>query len=540
MKKRIALLMALMLLMTSFLVACGGNEAAPATEGTEATEPAEGAEATEGEATEVAMDEDQYINSFINMWPNTFDPGTGSDMYGNTILLNVLEPLIRMDEKEDGTTFYSPAGAESWEISEDGLVYTFKIRQGNKWDDGTEVTANDYAFAIRRNADPATASPFANLLYLVKNGAAVNSGEMAVEELGVATPDDYTLEITLENPTGYFLDICLNRIFFPQRQDYVEQYGDQYSTDIGNIPMCGPYVIEDMTINNEINLAKNENYWNAENVKNDSVHLAILSDANTINNALMTGELDYASVGDPKWQQQLTDSGEYNLLKRFDPWTGYFMMNYSEGSNVANNKITRAIAAVLNRQEVIDNAWNGTPVPAWSLVPPAVKSAGLDFNSEDGGQAKRLIDEIEDPKALFEEGVKELGGDPANYTIRLLGSDPSEQGRISIEGVQQQIQNGLGCTVEASQSDWNAFINNIEAGDFDIAWLAWGADFNDPSNFLETAYSKTAAYPTGWVNEKFDTLIEQAQAETDPEARRDLLLQAEEILIYEDAAIVPI
>lgn len=539
MKKLLVLLLALTMI---FVVACGNTEENNATTGkTEQTET----DGTETEGTETAdagekMDDDQYINTFINMWPKTFDPATGSDMYGNTIITNVLEPLIRMDEDESGNTPYIAAGAESWDLSDDGLTYTFKIRNNNKWDDGTPVTAKDYAFGIRRSADPKTASPYANLIYLIKNGVQVNEGSLPVEELGVETPDDNTLVITLENPCGYFLDLCMNRVFYPQREDYVTQYGDQYSTDIGNIPMCGPFVIQDMTINNEINLVKNDNFWNAENVKPSRVHIAILSDANTINNALMTGELDYASVGDPKWQQQFIDSGEYNLLKRTDPWTGYFMMNFGEKSNVRNTKITRAIAAVLDRQEVIDNAWNGTPVPAWSFVPPQIKAAGLDFNNEGEGPAKKLKEDIKDPKALFQEGVKELGGDPNSYKIVLLGSDPSEQGRIAVEAFQQQIENALGCIVEASNSDWNAFTNQLEAGDYDIAWLAWGADFNDPSNFLETAYSKTAAYKTDWVNEKYDALIEKAQKTVDPEERKNALLEAENILIYEDAAIVPI
>lgn len=537
MNKRLLALIVAALMAITLLTACGKkDEEKPAEETTTSAEENKETETkdTETEAKE-EMDADQYINTFMDQWPNTYDPSTGSDTYGNGVILNVLEPLIRFNEDH-----YEPAGAESWDIAEDGLTYTFHIRKGNKWDDGKEVTAQDYAFGIKRSADNKTASPYGNLLYPLLNGREVNAGEKEVSELGVETPDDYTLVLKLATPTPYFLDLVLQRVYFPQREDYVEKYGDQYSTDLGNIPMCGPFLIDNMMINSEINYVKNPNFWNAENVKLERVHVAVLSDVNTVNNALMTGEIDYSGVGDPKVRAELEQTGEYNVLKRQNPWTGYFMMNYGEKSNVANNKITRAIAAVLDRQEVIDNAWNGTPVPAYSFVAPVMQCQGKEFNKDGEGPAKRLMEDIKDPKALFEEGVKELGKDPQGYVVRILGSDNSDSGRIAIEAFQQQIEKGLGCKVDAENLDWNAFVNIVKSGDFDIAWAGWGADYNDPSNLLETVYSKAPAYNIGWHNEKFDSLLEEAGKIVDPDKRVELLREAENILIYEDAAIIPI
>ena len=148
----------------------------------------------------------------------------------------------------------------------------------------------DSAYAIRRSAAPETACPFANLVYLVKNGEAVNKGEKPVEELGVETPDDYTLKVTLENECPYYLDTVTQRVYFPQRKDMVEALGDQYgASEVENIPVCGPFKIADMTINNEIVYEKNEDFWNAANVKLQRVNAQILNDPNTINNALLTG-----------------------------------------------------------------------------------------------------------------------------------------------------------------------------------------------------------------------------------------------------------
>lgn len=499
------------------------------------------ADADTTETADAEADEDQFINTFMNEWPNTFDPSTSDDFYGTGVLINTLEPLVRVDEDENGNPVHVPAGAESWEVSDDGLVYTFHIRQGMKWSDGKELNAQDYAFGIRRSAAPETACPYLNLIELIKNGKEVSKSGKPIEELGVETPDDYTLKITLESECAYFMDTVTQRIYFPQRQDMVEALGDQYgSAEVDHIPYCGPFKITDMTINNEIVYEKNENYWNAENVKLQKINVQILNDPNTINNALLTGELDYAGVGDPKWQAQLAETGEYTRVTNLKPWTGYWLMNFNEGSNVANTKITRAIAAVVDREQIIETAWNGNPVAAYSFVPPTVRIQGEEFNKEGEGPALDLKNDIKDPKALFEEGCKELGKDPATLTIKLMGSDISNEGRIAIEGFQQQIEKALGCKVEASNHEWNDFTNRIKANDYDIAWLAWGADFNDPSNFLETNYSKTRAYPTAWTNEKFDKLIEEARASLDAKKRAELLHEAERILIYEDAALVPI
>lgn len=538
--KKITVIFMALMLSVSMLYGCSKDDKKPEdSQNTENTTSEETNTEENKETTEtVEKDDDQYINTFIGQYFNTLDPSTGSDVYGNGVLLNTIEPLVRFDE-QDGKGVYVPAGAESWDISEDGLTYTFHIRD-NKWSDGQPVTSKDYAYGIRRSTDKTTGSPFANLTYYVKNGQKVNAGELPMEELGVETPDDKTLVITLESPCPYFIDIVMQRVFFPQREDKVKEYGDLYATDDEHFIACGPFQIESTVINNEINYIKNPNYWNADNVSLERVHVSILAEANTIYNALETGELDYASVGDPKWQAKFKDNPDYTYLKRVDPWTGYFQMNFKESSRVANTKITRAIGAVLNRQSVIDTAWNGTPIPAYNFVPPVISCGGLEFNKENEGPALDLINDIKDPKALFEEGVKELGKDPANYTIRLLGSDPSSAGRIAIENFQNQIETALGCKVEATNQEWNAFSNILKSGDYDIAWLAWSADFNDPSNFLETMYSKAPAYDTGWVNEKFDSLIEQARSESDPNKRVEMLREAERILIYDDAALLPI
>lgn len=500
--------------------------------------------------TDGEPDADQYMNTFDSAQPNTLDPAKGDDMYGSTILLNILEPLVRIKDVEGqmGSIEYFPAGAESWDVSEDGLTYTFHVREGNMWNDGTPVTAKDYEYGILRGVDPRTACPFANILYYIKGAHEVNTTKLADGEepdfskVAVKATDDKTLEITLEEPTPYFIDLVVTRVFFPQKKDWVEKYGDTYSTSPETAPQCGPFILKDWVINSEQNYVKNENYWDKDNVKLSKYKVSIIKDSNTIYNALKAGQIDYAGVGDPKWKGQFLDNPDYYNTVRANPDTTYFMFNCNEGANTVNAKIRKAISISLDRQGLIDACYNGVPTAAFDFVPPAVTCQGLEFNKLGEGWVSKLMEENPDPKALFEEGVKEAGlGDPSGITIKLMGSDTSQEGRTSGEFVQQCLEEALGCKVEVDNQDWSQFINIVKTGEgWDIAWLAWGADFNDPSNFLETIHSKTAAYPTGYKNEEFDKLLDEAKTEQDPEKRCQLLHDAEKIALYDDAAITPV
>ncbi len=557
-KKFLALLLVLVMAI-SVLASCkpadkpaDADKPAETTEGKE--EGKEEAPAETGAMNEMPTDgepdADQYINTFDTAHPNTLDPAKGSDVYGNGILLNILEPLVRIQDVKGqmGSVEYVPAGAESWDLSEDGMTYTFHIREGNMWNDGTPVTAKDYEYGIKRCIDPRTACPFANNTYYIKGAEKLNKTELSegqepdYSEVGVVAKDDKTLEVTLEHPVPFFIDIATTRVFFPQRQDLVEQYQDTYSTSPETAPQCGPFILKDWVINSEQNYVKNDNYWDKDNVKLSKYKVSIIKDSNTIFNALKAGQIDYAGVGDPKWKGEFLNNPDYYNTVRANPDTTYFMFNCNADSNTSNNKIRQAISIALDRQELIDSCYNGVPTAAFDFVPPAVTVQGKEFNKLGEGWVKKLAEDNPDPKALFEEGVKEAGlGDPSSVTIKLMGSDTSQEGRTSGEFVQQCLEEALGCKVEVDNQDWSQFINIVKTGKgWDIAWLAWGADFNDPSNFLETCHSQTAAYPTGYKNEEFDKLLDEAKVEQDADKRVQLFHEAEKILLYDDAALTPV
>lgn len=477
-----------------------------------------------------------YLNTFLGAQPNTLDPSKGTDLYGNTVLLNIVEPLVRYNSQVGRII---PAGASEWTVSPDGLVYTFKIRD-MKWADGKKVTSEDYAYGIRRSATPETACPYANFMYPLVNGEAVVKGDKPVGELGVATPDESTLVLSLNVATPYFLDTAMQRTYFPQRKDWVEKHGDSYATSPETSPVCGPFILKDWTINSVLNFVKNKDFWNASNVKLDRIKCAVINDTNAVYSALLAGEIDLAGCNDPQWRAKFDDTTKWNHIEIPAADTVYWMINTST-TYMKSAKIRRAIAASLDREDLIKTCRDGVGLPAYWFSPPAVTCQGLTFNTIDTGSLRKLMEEVKDPRALFEEGLKELGiaKKPEEVVIKWVGSGVDQNSRTESEYIQQTMKEKIGCKFEIYNKDWNEFINIVEQGDYDIASLAWGADFNDPCNFLETCYSKTATYPTGWVNEEFDSLIEKAQKSTEGEERVKLLMEAENILINTDAAIIP-
>ena len=545
-KKSLAMVLAAAMCVTS-LAGCGGKDE-PDMSKYDKKESKEEKDERDDVNDEIPTggepDKEQFINTFTSEQPTTLDPSKGSDMYGSVILYNTVEPLVRIQDKKDefNEIEYVNAGAEDYEVSDDGLVYTFHLREGNKWNDGEPVTAENYAYGIRRSADPDTACPYANLMFYIKNGQEINEGKKKLDELGVKVIDDKTLEITLEHPTPYFIDIVTQRTYFPQREDLAEKLGDKYSTDPDTLPQCGPFILKDWTMNTEQNFVKNDDYWDAKNVKLDKFHVAIIQEANTIYQALKSGEIDFAGVSDPKWKAQFFDDDNFYHISKTRADTVYLTTNYHENSNLKNNKMRQAISIALDRQELIDATMNGVPIPAYDFVPPAVSNLGEVFNVENKGCVSELAEDNKDPKALFIEGLKEAGldEDPGKFELHYLGSGTSQDARLMGEFIQQNLKDVLGIKVKVDQMEWNQFMNAMQAGDYDVAHLAWNADYNDPSNFLETCYSKTAVYDNGFEDKKYDELLEKAQVEEDVAKRGELLHEAEHQLVYEDAAVIPI
>ncbi|MDR7856897.1 peptide ABC transporter substrate-binding protein [Tissierella sp.] len=529
--KKFLVLSIVMLLVLLTVVGCGKEDAKVVDKPSDST----------GGNTEVAtdIDSEQYLNLILGAEPSTLDASKGADSYSNTILNNVFEPLTRLEEDENQNNFLAAAGAESWDHNEDGSVWTFKIRD-NTWSDGVKVRAQDYEYGIKRSLAQDTASPYAFILMPIKNASKVNSGQMSVDELGVKSLDDKTLEITLESATPYFEQLTYQRVMLPQRQDIVEAQGDKYGTELDTVVYNGPFTLTNWVHNSELVLTKNENYWGKDDVKMQTINLKIIQDENAIYNSLANGSVDAAVANRPEWKEKFMKDENLDHIEIVNPST-FFMFFNTQNEVFKNANIRKAFSAAINREEAANVIWNGVNAPAFGWVPPSMNLGDDEYRQVAESPVSKLVEDS-DAKALLIKGLEELGmdTDPSKLTVRISLGSTDQWFRTYGEYLQQMYKTNLGINLEVNQMEWPVFDSSVQKGDFQIGYMAWGADFNDPSNMLSLFYSKAPAIGTGWSNERFDELIDLASAEMDPAKRLEYYTEAEHILLYEEAAVAPV
>jgi oligopeptide transport system substrate-binding protein len=521
-KKILASLLALSMITSVALVGCGNK-----------TESGNGA-ASEG------MDKDQYLNVALKAEPKTIDQSRSSDSYSSEILANCQEALTRIVQDESGQDKIEPGIAESWKASEDKTVWTFNLRDA-KWSDGQAITAKDFVYGITRTLDQNTASPYAFLLYPIKNAEELNAGKVKAEELGVKAVDDKTLEFTLKAPCAYFLDLTYFKVMQPQRQDIVEQHGDKYGSEANTMMYSGPFVISEWVHNNKVEFTKNPEYWDAENVKLEKATMKIIKDESARMNELYNGSLDVAPVVKTEWIQKLDATGNYEVKRVYEGAITYTFFNQNN-KLFSNAKVRKAFIIAEDRENKIKTLRKGLGEEALSFVPPQVKIGGEEYREKANDlPVKDLIAENPDPKALLIEGMKELGlgEDPSTITIKYLQSGTDSVAKEYAEFQQQVYKEKLGINVDVEYIEWAQFQTRTDNMEYEVAAMAWSGDYNDPNTYLDFWVTGTKAVPTGWSNPKYDEIIDKASQTADPEERTKLFKEAERILLYEDGVISP-
>lgn len=529
-KKFLALVLACSML---FITACKGGDTG-STDGN--------ANSTDGKVSDNGgSTEGLYYNSLLDSEPNTLDAQKGSDMYGNKIINNINEPLLRMGEKEDGTNEILPAAAEKYEVSDDGLVYTFHLREGLKWEDGEPLTAKDYEYGIKRAVDPATGSESAFLLDPIKNFAKLNGakGEVNMDELGVKAIDDMTLEVTLENPATYFPTLVPFRVMLPCRQDLVEKYSDKYGAEADTVLSCGPFKVSEWTHNSRVTLVKNEDYWDKDNVKVETVNLPIMTDTNTVMNSFAVGEVDAVRTVLPEWVDKFKGMDEVKNKEVAVPSVGYLTINHQD-EFLKNDKIRLAISLAIDKEGLADLISKGVQKPALGWVPVGMELDGTEFRKDAGDTYAKLREENKDLKALFVEGLKELGKDedPAKADITLIYTNAPIVKQIC-EFIQQSVNSTLGTDIKLETMEWPILSGRVQKGDYQLAYLAWTADYNDPSAMLSLFMSTANAVNTYWKSDKYDELVRNAIKATDSKEALKNYEEAEQIL-SDETVIIPL
>lgn len=511
MKRRIIALL-LTVVMSFSLAACSGSKE----------------KATEGGA------EEQYVNTYLAADPTTLDPSLRSDTYSSDILMNSMESLIRVGQR-DGEYTFVPGDAETWESDETGTVWTFHLGEDRKWSDGEPVTADQYVYSLQRTADPETGSPNSFFVSPIKNYAAISEGEMAPEELGVEAPDEHTLVITLENPMPSFLESTDASVFYPQRQEIVEQYGEQYGADFDKFVYNGPFKVTEWTHNSSIKIEKNENYWDAENVDLDYVTYQIMSDTAAIMNAYESGQIDVITVSSQE-ELQKYQADDSNVYTKISGGTISFAFYNTEDELFSNANIRKAFTMAVDQEKVNDIAFSGMREPLYGWIAPAISVGDKTMRSVAGDTLKEMRKETlakTTAKDILLEGMKELGlgDDPSTLDVTFSLAGTSDWFRTFGEYLQQMYKEALGVDVKIDFSEWGIFSDNVYSGNFQLGFMAWGAYYNDPYDMLSVHLTDFNQIATGWSDPEYDKLVLGASQEMDEDARMQMYIDAENILL---------
>lgn len=371
---------------------------------------------------------------------NTLDVNLLTDNTG--VLLHELLS-VGLTKYDPNTKKYEPALAESYTVSDDGLVWTFKLRENLKWSDGTDLTVEDFKFSWLRALNPEVASEYAYMLYPIKNAEEYNSGKVSADEVGIKVLDSKTLEVTLHSPTTYFDSLVAFVTYLPVSKAALEKFGDQYSLEADTQIYSGPFKITSWDHNSSMTLEKNENYYDKDGVKFDKVLVSFISDSGASLNAYKNDELDVVLLTTEQ-AQEFKDSTELQKVDKALVWYIEYNVNNDFLKNV---KIRQAISQAVNKEEIVETVFNGVNTAAYSLTPKGVGMNGVskDFVEEmNGGFVAKF--NPENAKKLFEEGLKELGLESAPK-ISIILNDSGSNKKIG-EAIQEYLRVNLGLEIE--------------------------------------------------------------------------------------------
>lgn len=517
--------------------AAGGSQAS-----TTAAAPA----TTGGAAGEIKAPTGQVVRYNLGADPKTLDPALNTAVDGGTVLTNLFEGLMRLDDKE----LPVPGVAESYEMNADGTVYTFKLRD-SKWSDGKPVVAEDFKYAWLRALDPntkPTAAEYAYQLYYIKNGEAFNKGEAKAEDVGIKVIDEKTLEVTLNAPTAYFLSLMAFPTYFPVRKDMVEKNPDKWATDKATFVSNGPFKFESWAPASKIQLVKNPEYYGAANVKLNGIDMSVVDDGQTFLAAFKNGELDMIEAPPPQDIPALLADKTAEIL----PYLGtyFYVINMRPELEAKNPEVYKALSKAevrkalylaIDKKAIVENVAMGGQMPAWSYVPMGIKDdKGADFAAAKKYYDKDSGDVAEAKKLLEAAGYPNGQGFP-KLTIKYNNSTGHQNIAVAIQAMWAQ---NLGIQVDLANEEWAVFQTSRINGDYEIARHGWIADYNDPMTFLDMWLAGTGEGVWGnndahYNNPEYDKLINAAKVEIDQAKRTQMLHDAEAILMN-DLPVFPI
>ncbi len=458
--------------------------------------------------------------------PESLDPAIITSQADGRIVSALFEGLTRFNAV---TAQAEPALAKRWDISGDGTVYTFHLRDGLQWSTGEPITAHDVVYSWRRAVDPATASDYAGMLFYVKNAEAINAGKITdLSQLGVRAIGDKTVRVELVAHTPFFLELCAFWTLAVVPEKAITRHGDQWCLQLP-LPVSGSHTLEFWHVRDRVRLRKNRLYWDAENTRNNIVDLLPVESPATAINLFETGQADVI------WDKSLVPTELLDALSKrsyfhkFDYLGSYFVRFNVTKKPLDDPRVRKAMALAIDKARVVEKYTKGGERPAEHFVPPGTGNytspTGL---AHDPGLAKQL---------LAEAGYPDGKGFPTNFEY-LFNSSPLNK-NIAVE-LQRMWRETLGIQVKLRQAENKVYLAAQSALDYHVTRSSWIGDYNDPNTFLDMFMTQNGNNRTGWSNADYDRLIRLANATSDLAKRNKLFRQAETILITDELPILPL
>lgn len=513
---RVAGMMMAVTMLVGSLAGCGGSK-----------NKGENNKKTEGKVVNLAMGAE----------PDNLDASKNMDDGKALILKQVQETLVNLGE--NGTI--EAGGAEKYEISEDGLTYTFVLKE-NKYSDGTQVKAQDYANGMIRTLAPETASQYASFFYPIAGAEEYNLGTGTKEDVGIACPDDKTLVVTLSEPVPYFIQMFTHSSTIPVPEELTEgEKNTTYGSDKEGMKYSGPFMISEWKRGTGLTLTKNKEFWDADNVKIDTINLQLAADVNTRQQMFEQGQIDIFEQANAEYLEKRSadiESGKIEKVEVVNPSYMYILFNNKDENEVFTNaKIRKAFSLAIDREVFVEKVLQANEV-SYGMIPPSLNIG--DENFREVVEEPLLADKNTDPKKLLEEGLKEIGREGEKLEVTFLQRNAENTTKVQAEFFQNQWQEKLGVTVKIdTAADSSTFNTTVQKGQYQICLTGWGGDYNDPMTFMNQ-FTTDGNNPAFSSNERYDELIKASMTEMDMKKRREMFAEAEKIAVSDEAFMAPL
>lgn len=473
--------------------------------------------------------EQQILHINAGAEPSGLDPHISMGLPESQIMKALFEGLTSKDPK---TLNVVPGVAESWTISDDGLIYTLKLRTNARWSNGDELTAEDFAWSWQRALLPALGNQYAYSYFVIKNAEAFNKGQLAdFSEVGIKALDKYTLQIELNHPTAYFLEQLAFKSMYPVHRATIEKFGtaderETRWTRPGNFVGNGAFTLTSWVPNQVLVVQKNTLYWDAQRIKLNEIDFYPIQQAATEERMYRAGQLHIVNVL-PIEKEAAYRAANDPAFRSFPVFSTYYYRLNTTRPPLNDVRVRKALAAAIDRTQLTQKVLKGGQIPAYNFTPP--NSAGY------VPEAKLTEDVQFARKLLAEAGYPDGKGFPA---ITILYNTLEQHQTIAVV-IQQMWKEALNIDVTIRNEDWKVFLASMRLHNYDIARAGWGGDYNDPNTFLDVHVTDGGNNETGWSNPRYDELIKLAAAAKN-QTERFAYFQEAEALLVDGMPIIPL